>query len=184
MSQYVAARGFFAFGCPQYVSHWCLHPVGELQSPPTPSTDTSLSRKPRPAGMTGPGSCQVTCFALGACVHKILCAPIKTEVSIFPSPVGLLLLGPAGWHLPGARPQVPESNPLFRREDPKPVIYPFTSGSPTRDVVSEQITSSPLPLGSAWFFLYCPGSRRDILLVFWWFSVRTALPVAVVFMCS
>lgn len=95
---------FFAFGCPQYVSYWCLHPVGELQSPPTPSTDTSVSRRPRPAGMTGTGSCQVTCFALGACVHEILCAPIKSEVSIFPSPVGLLPLGPAGWHLPGARP--------------------------------------------------------------------------------
>ena len=46
--------------------------------------------------MTGPGSYQITCFALGACVHEILCAPTKTEVSIFPSPVGLLLLGPAG----------------------------------------------------------------------------------------
>ena len=46
--------------------------------------------------MTGPGSYQITCFALGACVHEILCAPTKTEVSIFPSPVGLLLLGPVG----------------------------------------------------------------------------------------
>lgn len=78
--------------------------MGELQSPPTPSTDTSLSRRLRPTGVTGPGSYQITCFALGACVHEILCEPIETEVSVFPSPVGLLLLGPAGWHLPGARP--------------------------------------------------------------------------------
>ena len=83
-------------GVPSMSPTSCLHPVGELQSPPTPSTDTSLSRRLRPAGMTGPGSYQITCFALGACVHEILCAPTKTEVSIFPSPVGLLLLGPVG----------------------------------------------------------------------------------------
>lgn len=61
-------------------------PVGELQSPPTPSTDTSLSRRLRPAGMTGPGSYQIACFALGACVHEILCVrPLRLK-SLF-SPV-------------------------------------------------------------------------------------------------
>ena len=71
-------------------------PVGELQSPPTPSTDTSLSRRLRPAGMTGPGSYQITALALGPRVCEILYVSFKSEVSISPSLVGLLKLRPTG----------------------------------------------------------------------------------------
>ena len=39
-------------------------------------------------------SCQITAFALGPGVHEILCVTFKSEVSITPSPVGLLQLSP------------------------------------------------------------------------------------------
>ena len=77
---------------PQYVCPQCLCLQGELQPPPTSPGDSS-----RPAGRSGPGSYQITAFALGPRVHEILCAPFKSEVSYFPSPVGLLQLSPAGF---------------------------------------------------------------------------------------
>ena len=66
--------------------------VPEPQLPPA-SPGYSL----RPVGRPGPGSYQITAFVLGPGACEILCAPFKNEVSISPSPVGLLQLSPAGF---------------------------------------------------------------------------------------
>ena len=75
----------------QYICHQGLCPQVELQLPPTSSGDSR-----RPAIRSGPGSCQITAFALGPSTCEILCAPFINEVSISPSPLGLLLLSPSG----------------------------------------------------------------------------------------
>ena len=56
---------------------------------------TSLRGSPRPAGRSGPGSYQITAFALGI-VYEILFAPFKSDTSISPRPVGLPKLSPTG----------------------------------------------------------------------------------------
>ena len=63
----------------------CLCPQSELQFPPT-SPGGSL----RSAGGSDPGSFQITAIALhlGAC--EILCAPLKSGLSISHSPLALL----------------------------------------------------------------------------------------------
>ena len=76
---------------PQYVCHQCLCPQGEPQPPPASPGDP-----PRPAGRSGPGSYQITVFALGPSVCEILCALFKTEVSISPNPAEFLQSSPAG----------------------------------------------------------------------------------------
>ena len=60
------------------------------------ATPTSPGDSPRPAGRSGPGSYQSIAFALHPGEWEILCTPFKSEVSISPSPVGLLRLSPAG----------------------------------------------------------------------------------------
>ena len=72
--------------------HQCLYPQDELHLPVA-----SLGDSPRLAGRSGPGSYQMTAFALGPRACEILCVPFKSEVSIFPSPVGLPKLSPVGW---------------------------------------------------------------------------------------
>ena len=51
---------------------------------------------PRPAGRSGPGSYEVTVFALGPVVHKTLCVSSKSGVSVSPIPVELLWSRPTG----------------------------------------------------------------------------------------
>ena len=63
---------------PQYVRHWCLHP----QSGPQPSP-ASPGDPPRQTGRSGPGSCEITAFALGPGARGSLCAPLRVE-SLFP----------------------------------------------------------------------------------------------------
>ena len=46
----------------------------------------SLGDSPRQIDRSGLGSYQITAFALGPGPHKILCALVKSEVSISPSP--------------------------------------------------------------------------------------------------
>ena len=75
-----ASRGAHADECPpQYVCHQCSCRQAESQ----PLTPTCLETQ-RPAGRSGPDSCQITAFALGPCTHEILCATSKSKVSIFP----------------------------------------------------------------------------------------------------
>ena len=62
-----------------------------LAPPPTSPKDS-----PRPAGRSGPGTYQITAFALGRRACEILCAPFKSEVLISPNLVGLLQSSPAG----------------------------------------------------------------------------------------
>ena len=57
---------------------------------------TYLGDCPRAADRSGPGSYQITAFALGPGACEVLCVPFKSEVSIYPSPLGLPKLGPAG----------------------------------------------------------------------------------------
>ena len=76
---------------PQYICYQCLCAWGELQLPSISPGD-SLRRAVR----SGLGSYQVTSFALCSGASEILCVPLKSEVSIFPSPVGLLQLSPTG----------------------------------------------------------------------------------------
>ena len=60
---------------PKYGCCQCLCPQGEPQLPPTSLGDSS-----RPAGSSGPGSYEVTTFALGPGAHEVLCAPFKSGV--------------------------------------------------------------------------------------------------------
>ena len=76
-------------GAPNNSCRQCLCPQGE----PPPA---SLGGSPRPAGRSGPGSCQITAFALGPGVCEILCEPFKSKVSISPNPLGLLKLSLTG----------------------------------------------------------------------------------------
>ena len=56
---------------------------------------TSPGDPPRPASRSGPGSYEVTAFfPWGPCVHKTLCVPSKSWVSVSPSPVELLRSNP------------------------------------------------------------------------------------------
>ena len=64
-----------------------------MASPPALAPGDS----PRPAGRPSPGSYQITPFALGSRACEILCAPFESEVSIYPSPQGLIQLSPAGF---------------------------------------------------------------------------------------
>ena len=50
----------------------------------------------KPAGWSGPGSCQIVAFTLGPVGCMILRAPFRREVSISPSLEGLLQSSPAG----------------------------------------------------------------------------------------
>ena len=63
-----------------------------MASPPALAPGDS----PRPAGRPSPDSYQITPFALGSRACEILCAPFESEVSIYPSPQGLLQLSTAG----------------------------------------------------------------------------------------
>ena len=71
-------------GAPKNGCHQCLWPQGELQLPPA-----SLGDSPRPTGRSVPGSYQVMAFILGPGVCEIFCALFKSEVSVFPNPLGL-----------------------------------------------------------------------------------------------
>ena len=60
---------------PQYICHQLLWPQQEPQTPPHP---TSPRDCPRPASGSGPGSYEVTAFALGPGAREILYNPFKS----------------------------------------------------------------------------------------------------------
>lgn len=62
---------------------------GWPQSPP--------QKTGRPACKSGPGTCQITVFVLGASVCEISCVPFMSGVSISSSPTGFLKLRSAGF---------------------------------------------------------------------------------------
>lgn len=69
-------------------------------------------------------------------------------------------------------------------EDPQPVIVPSFFVFPSRVAGPDQITYSTFPPRSVWIFLYSLGYRIVILLVPGSVSVRVALCVVVILMCS
>ena len=82
---------------PGVSQHWSLQAIGSpgLVSkcwPPLGSPGDS----PRPTGRSGPGSYEVTAFSLALGAHMTLCAPSKSGVSVYSSPVELLCLSPTG----------------------------------------------------------------------------------------
>lgn len=68
----------------QHLHHQGPCPQSEPLLPPA-----SEGAPPRPGGGPGPGSCEVTAFALGPSVHEPLRIPCKSRVSVSPSPVEL-----------------------------------------------------------------------------------------------
>ena len=78
-------------GTPKNGCRQCLCPQGELQLLPA-----SLEDSPRSAGRSNPGFYQMTAFALGPGACEILCVPFKNEVSLSPSPLGLLKVNLTG----------------------------------------------------------------------------------------
>ena len=70
----------------------CVHiPRGSYSHPPASPGDP-----PRPAGKSGPGSYEVTAFALGPSVRETLCVSPKSGVC-FPHPVEFLQSNPAAF---------------------------------------------------------------------------------------
>ena len=94
-----------------YLCHWCPCPQDELQPPATSQEDL-----PRPACRSGPGSYEVTAFALGPGTHETLCVSSKSGLS-FPQFCWALAIKP---HWPsklntlGALP--PDARPLGWRD--------------------------------------------------------------------
>ena len=78
---------------PWYLCHQCPCPHAEPQLPPASPED-----RPRPAGRSGPGSYEVTAFAVDPKAQESLCALSKNGVSVSPSFVELLHLSPTGLH--------------------------------------------------------------------------------------
>ena len=77
-----------------------------------PRPPTSPGGSPRPKGRSGPGSYQITAFALGPSMCEILHAPFNCEVSTSPGPLGLPKLSrrwPSKTHALGAC--LPSSGP-------------------------------------------------------------------------
>jgi len=81
----------------------CVAEYSPVHLPPVSTTrvshspHTSAGDSPRPAGRSGPGSYQITTFALGPGVCEVLWVLFMSEVSISASPVGLLQLSPNGF---------------------------------------------------------------------------------------
>lgn len=84
--RYKLPRVFTGLIIPYCVCHKCLCPQGEIQLL-CPSRRLSQS-----SGRSFPCSYKTTAFSMGPGEHKILCVPLESEVSISPSPVGLLQL--------------------------------------------------------------------------------------------
>ena len=81
--RYQPSWEFTQMNSPWHVCHQCLYPQGE---PLPTSPGDPLRSTVRP----GPGSYEIIAFGLSPRAHEILCASLKTDVSISPSPVGLL----------------------------------------------------------------------------------------------
>lgn len=133
--------------------------------PPLPSPGDS----PRPAGQSGPDSYQVT-SALCPGSHKILCASLKDEASIFYSFLGPLKVPwpskstALGAHLPGSGPL--ELNvgfrPLTPVEEPLKCNYSPACGAP-RWGYGTWLYCGSAPLLSLWFLLFVFSSRISSL---------------------
>ena len=70
----------------------CLSPQGRLQLPPASPGDSSWS-----AGRSDPGSFQISASALDPRAFETLSVPFKSEVSIYPSLLGLSKVIPTGF---------------------------------------------------------------------------------------
>ena len=136
-------------GAPKNRCHQCLGPRGvSCSCPPPPSPGDS----PRPAGQSGPDSYQVTSSVLCPGSHKILCASLKDEASIFYSFLGPLKAPwpskstALGAHLPGSGPL--ELNigfrPLTLVGEPLKCNYSPACGAPAGDMELGYIVGPPL----------------------------------------
>jgi len=149
---------------PKNRCHQVWVPGGVSSSyPPLPSPGDS----PRPAGQSGPDSYQVT-SALCPGSHKILCASLKDEASIFYSFLGPLKVPwpskstALGAHLPGSGPL--ELNvgfrPLTPVEEPLKCNYsPACGAPPAGDMELGYIVGLPL-------FCHCGSCCLSLVLEF------------------
>jgi len=120
-----------------------------------------------PAGRSGPGSYQITPFAVSLGVCEFLCVPFKNEGCISPSSVGLLQLSPTGlqsqmlWRLwywtgpgeldVGLRTPTPMEESLWYNYSP-------VGGSPTQEIWN---------LNMLWVCF------PPILSIYWWFEYKS-----------
>lgn len=162
-----------------YVCHYCPCSQGELQLPLTSPGDS-----PRPEVRSDTGSYQITFFTLGHNVPEILWVLLKSGVSIFPSPIGVLQLNPVGlqnqmlWRLiflcqtPSLEKLTWGSELLLLQYSYSPVCGLPTVGGGVWDLVILQIH----PLVSLWFHFYVFSYRRSFLVVsslfYWWLFFR------------
>ena len=155
----------------------------------------SLGDSPRPAGKSGPGSYQITAFALSPRACDILCTPFKNEVSVSPSPVGLLILSPAGlksqmfWELifPVQGPQAGEPDVGLRTltavGEPLQCNYPPVVGHPPGGKGPDYIASPPFLPVLLWFVPYVFSCRRSFLVGCGLFSSMVVLQIILILVC-
>lgn len=79
------------FNVPKYVPHQCPCPQGEQQSNPSSLGKSKISRYVWPQNLI---ISLLLSWVLGHV--RFLCMPLKSEISISPSPVELLKLSPTG----------------------------------------------------------------------------------------
>ena len=140
---------------PQYFHHQCLCPHGEPQLPPASPGDTSW-----PAGRSGPGSWEVTAFALGSGACEILCALFKCGLSVSPSPVEVLQLSPTGlqreitWGFPLLMSDPQDGNLMWVSE--LSLLWEQFC-----DIIILQFVCHPP--GEYWIWLYCECTLPTVL---------------------
>ena len=188
--------------CFRRIPKWpCQHqcPHGRTSSPKwllpvsmfpgwVPVASVSSGDSPRSAGVSDPGSFQITASVLGFGACEILCVPFNSGVSIFHSPLGLLKVSPTGlqsyisWGLvflmQDSLAEVPDMElGLFALGENLSaiVIILLFVGSPPRSMGLDYTASMPLLLILLCFLPYRIGCRRSFLLVFCSFSWIIAL---------
>ena len=154
-------------GAPQNGCCQCLCPQGELQL---------LSASLSSADRSDTGSSQITASALSPGVCDILCAPFKSKISIFPSPLGFLkvsstlLQSQILWELifPLQEPQAGEPNmrlrPLTPLEEPLQCNYSPICRLPAQGYGIDYIVSLLLLPISLWFPFYTFSCRRSLFV--------------------
>ena len=131
---------------------------------------------PRPAGGSGPGSCQITGSAPGPDGLGLLCAPPKSEESISTNPLGLLKISPTGlesqmlWGLtlmvqdPQAGEPNMELRTLTATGGPLQYNYSPVYRLPTQGFGAYLYHEPTLPIHLMWFLLYVFSFRRSFLV--------------------
>ena len=136
----------------------------------------SLGDSLRTACRSAPGFYQITAFALGPSVCKILCAPFKHEVSTSPSPLGLLKLSLLAFKgkFSGVSSSQCRTTKLgsprwgselsLLEENLCNIIILYFVGCPSRGMGLDYIMSPPLLPVSLCFLLHVFSCRRSFLV--------------------